>query len=65
MKITLIIDNFENDSMSNNPDQEVSRILRKMADRVEEQGVESAFYNRRIMDINGNQVGIGSVVNKN
>ena len=57
MKILLEINNFDNASMEENAEAEVSRILRKMADRVEEQGVANAFENRRLMDINGNQVG--------
>jgi hypothetical protein len=65
MKITLEINNFDNDAMAENPQLEVSRILRKMADRVENEGVENAFENRRLMDINGNQVGFCEVTDTN
>ncbi len=61
MKITLEINNFENSTMADSPALEVSRILRKMAERVEIEGVENAFKNRRLMDLNGNQVGFCEV----
>ncbi len=47
--------------MADSPALEVSRILRKMAERVEIEGVENAFKNRRLMDLNGNQVGFCEV----
>lgn len=54
--ISLIIDNFDNDAIKDN-DAEVARIIRKMSERVESLGLIEAFKDRRLMDINGNQVG--------
>lgn len=55
-RISLVIDNFDNDAIKDN-DAEVARIIRKMSDRVETLGLIEAFKDRRLMDINGNQVG--------
>lgn len=56
-EITLTIDNFDNAAMVDDRTGEVVRILRGLADRVEEYGVVNAFEGRRLMDSNGNAVG--------
>lgn len=57
-KATLTINNFDNAAMVDNQRGEVARMLRQMADRVEEYGVVNAFEGRYLMDSNGNKVGI-------
>lgn len=57
-KVTLTIDNFDNAAMVDDRSGEVARMLRQMADRVEEYGVVNAFEGRRLMDSNGNRVGL-------
>lgn len=57
-KVTLTIDNFDNAAMVDDRSGEVARVLRQLADRVEEYGVINAFEGRRLMDSNGNRVGL-------
>ena len=57
-KASLTIDNFDNAAMVDDRSGEVARMLRQLADRVEEYGVVNAFEGRRLMDSNGNQVGL-------
>lgn len=55
--VSLTIDNFDNQAMVDDRSGEVSRMLRQLADKVDEYGVVNAFEGRRLMDYNGNQVG--------
>lgn len=55
--ISLTIDNFDNAAMAENRSGEVSRMLRQLADRVDEYGVVNAFEGTRLKDYNGNTVG--------
>ena len=45
---------LENAAFSHNPEIETARILRELADRIEESGLESVG---KIKDINGNNIG--------
>ena len=45
--------NCDNAAFTENPGMEVARILRKLADIVESNGLQ----NKKLMDINGNSVG--------
>ena len=56
----LQIDNFDNQAMVSDRTGEVCRILRELADRIEENGVPNAD-GVRLMDSNGQSVGEVSV----
>lgn len=53
---TLVIEDFDNDSMVNDRTNEVCRILRSVANQIEQNGVPNVD-GSRLMDINGNQIG--------
>ncbi len=55
--ISLTIDNFDNQAMVDDRSGEVARMLRQLADRVDEYGVVNAFEGTRLKDYNGNTVG--------
>lgn len=55
--ISLSITNFDNAAMVEDRSGEVSRILRELADRVDNYGVVNAFDGTRLKDYNGNSVG--------
>ncbi len=56
-RIALEIDNFDNAAMQEDRTSEVSRILRELANRVEQYGVVNAFEGTHLRDYNGNGVG--------
>ena len=56
--VTLRIDNFDNAAMVEDRAGEVARLLRDVANRVEEMGVVNAMEGTRLRDSNGNVVGL-------
>ena len=52
-KITITIDALGNDAFAENGEYEISRILRKLADQLEEGEMPG-----KLRDINGNTVGV-------
>lgn len=54
--MTIVIDNFDNAAMADDQTGEVCRMLRRLADRIEENGVPNAD-GVRMLDGNGNSVG--------
>lgn len=59
-EFTLTIDNFDNAAMADDRSAEVARMLRSVADSIEQDGVPHQD-GSRLMDSNGNQVGEVSV----
>jgi len=56
--VTITFDNFGDAAMADDPDAEVCRILRGLADRLEQgDGIVSNFEGRHLVDVNGNIVG--------
>ena len=59
-KLTIVIDNFENAAMEDDRTVETCRILRELADSMEDYGIPNA-HGVYLKDSNGNHVGLVSV----
>jgi hypothetical protein len=53
---SLVIDNFDNAAMADNPSSEVIRILTELITQITEYGIPNAD-GKRLKDTNGNTVG--------
>lgn len=58
--VTIRIDNFDNSAMADNSSLEVVQILQSIINRIQQNGVANCD-RMRLMDSNGNAVGILSV----
>jgi hypothetical protein len=63
--ILTIVIKTENDAFAGNPSHECARILRQLADKMEESGLFQVGLYRQLLDINGNVVGLMEIEDAN